>query len=82
MTAGPTPWPALLDALDERLRRLADLAAGSADGAVPELDLEPDGPLPPELRLRTAVLLATTRQLETEVVRRRAGVLRALRYNG
>jgi len=66
-----TAWPDLLDALEERTRCLADdLDRGCPDIEVPDVDLDPDGPLPAALALRARVLLAETARLSAELARR------------
>ena len=77
-------WPDLLDALEERTRRCAALLEARDGGpelpALPDLDLDPDGALPPELALRARLLLAETERLE-RLGAARAGRLRtALHY--
>lgn len=66
------PWPAYLDALEERLRRQAEVVfgGGSADGIGPLP--EPDGPLPAALRQRAVALLERTRELEQAAAARLA----------
>ena len=53
MTVAPPglTWPDLLDALEERNRRVAALLAGG-DVDVPDVPLHADAPLPPELAVR------------------------------
>ncbi len=72
-----TAWPALLDALEERTRRVAEaLDAGAVPDPV-ELDLDGAGPLPPALAVRVAVLLAETERLAGELARRTGPAARA-----
>jgi len=67
----PNAWPDLLDALEERTRQLAGaLDRREPDPVLADLELEPDGPLPPELGLRARVLLAETDRLVAELGRR------------
>lgn len=72
MTPPRLPWPAYLDALEERLRRQADVVfgGGSPDGIGPLP--EPDGPLPAALRDRAVALLERTRELERAATARLA----------
>ena len=64
-TAAGTPWPDLLDALEEQTSRLLRaLQDGERDVQVPDLELDPDGPLPPELRLRAQALLQAMQELQ------------------
>lgn len=73
-----TSWPDLLDALEERTRRLAAaLEAGGDPGALPEVELAAAGPLPPELALRVRVLLAETVRIEAQLRRRTGPMARA-----
>ncbi len=65
-----TPWPDLLDALEEQTRRLLRaLQDGERDVQVPDLELDPDGPLPPELRLRAQALLQCMQELQRSLAR-------------
>jgi hypothetical protein len=72
VSAPRLPWPEYLDALEERLRRQAEVVSGSgspdAVGPLPE----PDGPLPISLRSRAVALLARSRALEAEAAARLA----------
>ncbi len=78
MTVARTPWPELLDALEERTRRLAAaLDRHERDPEVADVELVADGPLPPELGLRARVLLAETERLQVELVRRTGPQARA-----
>lgn len=79
MTAGHcAAWPQVLDALEERTRRLAGaLDRHEIDPQVADVDLVADGPLPQELALRVRVLLAETERLTTELVRRTGPQARA-----
>lgn len=73
-------WPALLDALEERTRRVAELVAGGAAAgyaALEDVELQAPGPLPPELAVRARVLLAETHRLEHELARRTGPAARA-----
>lgn len=73
-----TAWPELLDALEERTRRLAGaLDRHESDAAVAEVELVADGPLPAELAMRVRVLLAETDRLQGELVRRTGPQARA-----
>lgn len=76
----PVAWPALLDALEERTRRLADVVETGAGEELPELALHAAGPLPAELQLRARVLLARTESLAEQAERRRTATERELRY--
>lgn len=78
---GGTPWPALLDALEERTRRLAAVVEDDETGPVPEVALRADGPLPAELALRARALLAETERLTGVAAHRQAVVARTLRYS-
>ena len=81
-------WPDLLDALEERNRRCADLLSSGPRArdvpgpGLPDLDLEPDGPLPPELALRAQLLLAEAGRLEQRAGERLSGARLALHYSG
>jgi hypothetical protein len=75
----PLPWPALLDALEERNRRFDALLCGG-DGEVPDVPLHADSPLPPELALRAQVLLDETERLTRLATTRSAHAERGLRY--
>ncbi len=74
-----TPWPALLDALEERTRLLAArLDVGDLhDLRVPDVDLGAAGPLPPGLAVRVRVLLAETERLSADLARRTGPAARA-----
>lgn len=74
-----TSWPALLDALEERADRAALLLEG-AEVELPEVELVVDGPLPEELRLRAALLVARTEGLERQLHEHRLGLVRAQAY--
>lgn len=73
-------WPALLDALEERTRRLADVIKSGEEAEVPEPALAADGPLPDHLELRARVLLAETERLARRAEQRKAATERELRY--
>jgi len=78
MTACRTPWPELVDALEERTRRLADaLDRNETDPEVADVELVADGPLPRELGLRVRVLLAETDRLVAELTHRTGPQARA-----
>lgn len=78
---GPVPWPALIEALEERTRRLAAIVESGSAGLLPETPLRaPEGSLPVELELPVRVLLAETRRLEQLAERRKAAIERELRY--
>lgn len=72
MTPPRLPWPAYLDALEERLRRQAEVVfdGGSPEGIGPLP--QPEGPLPPELRERALALLDRTLDLERAATTRLA----------
>ena len=73
-----TGWDDLLHALEHRTDLLEDaLGRGDEEPGVLHLDLAAEGPLPAHLRLRAAVLLARTRQLEQELARRTGAAARA-----
>lgn len=73
-----TPWPALLDALEERtLQIAAALQRGERDVVVPDLALDPDGALPAQLRLRAQVVLQHMRHVEAELARLNSSTARA-----
>lgn len=77
-----TSWPELLDALEERTRRI-EAAIEDDDGdsePVPEVALRADGPLPADLASRVRLLLAKTEQLEAGALRRQDELNRAMRY--
>lgn len=76
----PTPWPQLLDALEERLRRIEAVSRGTEAGPVPDVALNADGPLPDSLRLRALALLDATRLAEDELARRLEANRRARTY--
>lgn len=76
----PLPWEALLDALEERTRRLALVVEHGGEDDAPEPSLLPDGPIPASLELRARVLLAETTRLTELAERRRHAAERALRY--
>lgn len=74
----PAAWPELLDALEERTRRLAAaLERRDPDPEVADVELVADGPLPPELAMRARVLLAETDRLQAELARRTGPQARA-----
>ncbi len=65
-----TPWPQLLDALEEAGLQLgAALRRGERDVALPDLALEADGPLPGELRLRAQAVLQQLQDVEAHLRR-------------
>ena len=75
-------WAELLDALEERTRRVAALAdgavpPGSSAADVPDVALEADGPLPAHLVPRAAALLAETTRLADQLQRRSQPLARA-----
>lgn len=75
-------WPDLLDALEERNRRCEALLRGAAEepGALPEVELVPDGPLPADLALRVRALLDDTQRLEQLLAVRTRRAEQALHY--
>ncbi len=78
MTAGQARWPELLDALEERTRRLAAaLDRHEDDPEVADVELLAGGPVPPALGLRARVLLAETERLTAELARRTGPQARA-----
>lgn len=78
MTA--TAWPALLDALEERTRRLSWTIETGELVDIPEVRLTAPGPLPQDLVLRANVLLAETERLFRVAERRKAATERDLAY--
>jgi len=57
-------WAALLDTLEERVRRLEALTRGEQVPAVPPLPVSPGNPPPAELLPRAHALLARTQAAE------------------
>ena len=75
-----TSWPALLDALEEGTARASALLDGGEPVELPDVALEADGPMPPELRLRAVVLLSETDRLARRLADRRTALQRASAY--
>ncbi len=55
----------------------AALARGERDVALPDVPLEPEGDLPPELRLRAQVVLSHLQQVQAELARLTGSAARA-----
>lgn len=73
-----TAWPALLDTLEESALQLADaLRRGERDVVLPDLALEAEEPLPPDLRLRVQVVLQRLRDVQAQVARLTSDTARA-----
>lgn len=77
MTAGPTDWPAALDALEEWGRRTRAARAEDAPADPPAL---PTGRVPAELRVRALALLDGLQAAEAELLRRREQLSREQAY--
>jgi hypothetical protein len=82
MSAAPrrVSWPALLDAMEERTRRLAAVLESGEGDPVPDVVAVPDAPLPPEYVDRVRELLAETIRLERIAAARTAAAATALHY--
>lgn len=74
-------WSGLLDAVEERTRRVEAYVYGGSDVLPAPLDLTDPGPLPVELAPRARALLARTRELEGVVAASRARSQRAFTYS-
>lgn len=74
-------WAALLDAVEERTRRVEAFVYGDASELPPELDLPDPGPLPAALAPRAAALLLRTRELEKVVAASRDRARQAFAYH-
>ena len=77
------PWPALLDAMEERTRQLAQIvedAEVEVEVEVNDVPLSAQGPLPRELEVRARALLEETLRLADRAERRKVAVDRELRY--
>lgn len=77
---GTLPWPELLDALEERTRRLVAVVEAGGGTVPPPVPLLTDSPLPPEMAGRVRALLAETQRVERLAAARTAKAGRALRY--
>ncbi len=79
--SGPEPaWEAVLDALEEQVRRAESLATGKLGQLSPPLLSEPQVPLPAELALRARVLLARQQEAIVKMRRRRQTLIDEQRY--